>query len=953
MKTTHLYRVLTIVFLSLLSTQILAQTGKISGVVVDAENGETLIGVNVFIEGTTIGDQTDLDGRYDINNISPGTYTIIASYISYARQRITDVVVKAGETVKLNFSLQSDTKVLGEIVVTAEAVLDNEAGLLSQRQKSVAFSDAISAESISRSGSGDAAGALTKVVGASVVGGKFVYVRGLGDRYSSTHLNGAELPSADPDNNAFQLDLIPSNVIENIVTLKSFTVNKPGNFSGGLVNVTTKDFPDRLLFNFSTSVGINTRTTFTDGLQGDRTSTDLLGYNDGDRDIPNAINNIDQIPEFADSFLAFLDEQVANSQTLDAASRAFNSQVAPNRFTIPFNTGLSVSVGNQFKLFSKELGYIVGFSHNRNTSAYNDGRNGFYQLVGQLDNQTVLNRLNDYSDTRTQENVDLGGLASLSLKLNENNKITGSWIRTQSGTLEGRALSGFREEPFQGGFDNYNSTVILYTERELSSFQLRGKHVFSSLNNFSVEWQGSSSRNVLGQPDARFFEYGIRTETDVFSVTRAVFQRPSRFFRTLEEDNQNAFVDLTLPIDISTGVLKLQAGGYYLDGSRDFDERRFAYEQDQADLNDFGNDFEGFFSAVGINQTLSNATFIRYDNYIQERTNPRNSYDGSREITAGYFSAEVPIGDLKIIAGARYETTLIEVASADTTADTGEIDVDDILPSVSAIYSLNDKMNIRASYSNTLARPNYREIAPFTAFDAFGGFINIGNQNLNRTLITNYDLRFEWFTNVGEIIAVSGFYKQLEDPIERVFLIDRARTRSWQNVDNAEVMGLEVEVRKNLGFLTPTFENVSMATNLTLVHSSVDVPEAELVNARISDPDFKDTRSLYGQSPFIVNFDLSYFNPKNDFTVDLNSNIFGKRLSDVTLGANPDVFERSYLSTNLVVNKNFRSNISAKLSVRNVFDPTIKTSSRLNGTEYIYSSFKQGRNISLSISYKL
>ena len=937
-----------------LSTSIFAQNGKITGVVVDAETGETLIGANVVIEGTLKGTQTDLDGKYTINNVEPGTYNIVVSYISFTKQTITGVEVEPGETVKLDVQLQPETELLEEVVVTATAVLNNEAGLLAQRQKSIAFSDAISSESITKTGSSDAAAALTKVVGASVVGGKFVFIRGLGDRYSSTHLNGAVLPSADPDRNAFQLDLIPSNVIENIVTLKSFTVDKPGDFSGGLVNVTTKDFPDDLLFNISSSVGFNTRVTFQDGLQGSKTSTDLLGYQNGDRDVPSGLNGINEIPEYGDSFLAFLPEQVTNSQVLDQASKAFNNEVVPTDFTIPFNTGFNVSLGNQFDLIGKNFGYIIGFSHNTNISSYRNGENGQYQLVGEIEDGTLLNTLNLYEDDRTQQNVDLGGLASLSFKLNDNNKFTTSWIRTQSGTLEGRRLNGFREEPSQGGFDNYNSTVILYTERLLSSVQFRGKHVIPMINNATIDWQYSGSRNELGQPDARFFEYGVRTEEDTYSITRAVFQRPSRFYRDLTEDNTNYFADLTIPVNISTGTLNIKTGAYYLEGSRDFNERRFAYEQDPSfSFNNFKEDFTGFFSAVGINEDRSNATFIAYDNYIQDRTNIRNSYIGNREISAAYLSTEVPLGDLKIIAGLRYETTDIEVISDDTTSQQGDIDVEDFLPSVSAIYSVNDNMNLRFSYTNTLARPNYREIAPFTAFDAFGGLVNIGNPDLTRTLITNYDLRWEWFTNVGEIIAVSGFYKQLENPIERVFLIDRVRTRSWQNVPEAEVYGLEFEIRKNLGFITPALEKFSAATNVTLVQSIVDVPEEELEFGLNSDPNFDDTRSLFGQSPFIFNFDLSYFDEKSDLTINLNSNVFGPRLSDVTLGANPDVFDRSYLRTDMIINKNFGSNFSARLSLRNLFDPEIKTSSELNGNEYIYTSFRQGRSISLSISYKL
>ena len=931
---------------------------------VDAESGETIIGASIFIEGTSKGAASDIDGNYTIRSVDPGTYVLVVSYISYSTQRITNVVLESGQFLNLDIALQPETELLGEITVTAEAVLNNEAGLLRQRQKSIAFSDAISAETISKTGSGDAAGALKKVVGASVVGGKYVYVRGLGDRYSTAHLNGAELPSADPDNNAFQLDLIPSNVIENIVTIKTFTPDKPGNFSGGLVDVSTKDFPKRMLFNFGTSIGYNSQYSFKDGLGSSRSNTDLLGFNTDIRNLPVYIEEINgDIPDQSTALFPSIEGDAERADTVNIASRSFNNEMVPTNIKVPLNTGLSISLGNQFQLFSKEFGYIFGFSHNRSFSSYSDetGRNGIYQLIGNLTSETELNPLNDFTDFRTEETVDLGGLASLSFKVNPNNKFSLTWLRTQSGTNEGRILTGRKEEQAEGGFDQYNSTVIGYTQRSLSSFQVSGKHVATSLSNFGVDWSATFSENTLDQPDSRFFEYGVRSADSVYSISTSLFVQPQRFFREMEDVNTNLVFDTSLPLKLNSGAnLIIRAGANYLQGERVFREERYAYGQDLAVLNDFKDDFEGFFSYSGIDEeaTAANGGFwIRYGNYIFNRSNPTNNYNGDREITAGYLMAEIPVGDLKIIGGSRYETTFLKVESTNTDLEDSlrisEIDRGDLLPSLSLIYSLNESMNIRVAYSNTLARPSYREVAPFSGFDALGGFVARGNTNLDRTLITNYDARWEWYTDIGELVAISGFYKELEQPIERVFDTQRVRTRTWQNVPNATVYGVEFEIRKNLGFVSTLLENISLATNLTLVQSSVDVPEDELVEALVSDPDFDDTRPLYGQSPYIFNLDLSYQSLENGVTVDLNTNIFGDRLSDVTLGANPDVFERSYTTTDLIISKSFKSSISAKLSLRNLFDPIIKESSRLNGQEYIYQAYKRGRSISLSISYKL
>lgn len=331
----HIFFV-TLVLASLIGQSAQAQntTGSISGTVVDSESGETLIGVNVVLEGTLKGTATDIDGKYTLKAVEPGTYTLVISYISFTTQRITGVEINAGESVQMDIILNPETEFLDEIVVTAEVVLDNEAGLLKQRQKSISFSDAISAESIARSGAGDAAGAMKKVVGASVIGGKYVYVRGLGDRYSSSHLNGVELPSADPDKKSFQFDIFPSSLLENIITIKTFTPDKPGNFSGGLVDVYTKDFPEKRTFSASFSGGYNTLASGQDGYLSTAGSTDYLAKDDGTRAVPQPILDYLSDPEFelpSSNSARFYTE---DAYLLDDFSSHFNNELADRKSVV-------------------------------------------------------------------------------------------------------------------------------------------------------------------------------------------------------------------------------------------------------------------------------------------------------------------------------------------------------------------------------------------------------------------------------------------------------------------------------------------------------------------------------------------------------------------------------------------------------------------------------------------
>lgn len=930
--------------------------GTITGTVVDAESGETLIGVNVVLQGTTIGTSTNLDGQYTIKNIEPGSYTLEVSYISFQKQTITGVEVNSGEVTKLDITLQPETEKLDDVIITAEAILDNEAGLLRQRQKAISFSDAISAESISSSGSGDAAGALKKVVGASVVDGKYVFIRGLGDRYTSTHLNGSELPSADPNRKSFQLDIFPSNLLENIVTLKTFTPDKPGNFSGGLVDIATKDFPEQFSFQASASTGFNTKSTFTDLVVGDASSTDYLGFDGGRRGVPQEVRDfIKSGQEFPTLRDTRNDPEAA--ETLDRLSNAFNNEFRPREQYGVMDQSYGISVGNQVPFLGNDLGYTASFSYSQGYSGYDDGVVSRYDLVGNFDDSEQLFRRLDVTDIKGQRNVDWGGMATLSYRLSDAHKVSARFLRTQSGTGEGRYLEGFQYDIPNALFQ---TRVVQYTERSLSSFQLSGKSYFENFLKTTVEWKAASATNIQDEPDLRYFT----TQVDTFpsgailhSSPTNNFQRPGRFYRNLEESNRSVGVDVTIPFNSFNGVAgNIKFGGNLVDVDRDFREQRFDFYTDTQNftLNDVEGNVDAFFDSLGILR-YSNSGRPEFGNYVQNASTPRSNYDATRTVSAAYLMAELPVTDwFRLIGGVRLEQADIEVVSQDTSLAVGSISNTDYLPSVNGIFSLTDNMNIRAAYTKTVARPTFRELAPYITFDFVGGLLFQGNENLKRTLITNYDIRWELFTGPGEILAVSGFYKELENPLERVIRTDIGNDAlSIQNVEEGRVYGLELEVRKNLGFLTENLRHFSLATNYTLVRSYVDIPELELLVIRNAKPDAEDTRELQGQSPFLFNFDLGYSNPDIEFNSSVSYNYFGDRLGIISEGATPDIYERGYGSLNFTANKTIADHFELSFKVSNILDPYIIQSQSFNGDEYFYQRYKRGRTFSLGIKYKI
>ena len=944
-------------FALFLPFQLKAQsTGTLSGTIVDAESGETIIGANVVIEGTSTGASTDIDGKYTIRDIEEGTYTFVFSYISYQKQTVTGVEITAGEVTTLDIALKPQTEELDDVVVTADAILDNEAGLLRQRQKSIAFSDAISAESISRAGSGDAADALKKVVGASVVSGKYVYIRGLGDRYTSTHLNGSELPSADPNRKSFQLDMFPSNLLENIVTLKTFTPDKPGNFSGGLVDISTKDFPERLSFQLSASTGFNTQSTFEDLAIGDPSNTDYLGFDGGRRGIPDAVKDYlnagNEIPSLRDTR-----NNPQATEILDRLSKSFNNEFRPRQQTSTVNQSYGISMGDQFVLFGNDLGYTASLTYGQSYSGYDDGEFARYDLVGNYDDSEQLARRLDVFDVSGERNVDWGGMANLSYKFGANNRVSARYLRTQSGTAEGRYLEGFQEDIPDALFQ---TRTIKYVERSLQSFQLSGKSYLQNFLKANIEWKASTALNTQDEPDLRYFTSQVDTFPSgaiLYSSPTNNFPRPGRFYRELEESNRTAGLDITIPFtSFNNNSANLKFGGNIVDVDRDFNEQRFDFYTDNQNfsLNDVEGNVDAFFDSLGV-LGYSSSGRPQFGNYVQNASTPRSNYDATNSTQAAYLMTELPVTDwLKLIGGVRMEKTEIEVVSQDTSMAEGNLSNTDYLPSVNAIISLTDNMNIRSAYTKTVARPTFRELAPYITFDFVGGLLFQGNADLKRTLITNYDIRWEFFTNPGEILAISGFYKTLENPLERVIRTDIGNDAfSIQNVDQGRVFGLEFEVRKNLGFISHGLRNFQMSTNLTLVRSEVDIPELELVVARDARPDAPSTRDLQGQSPYIFNFDIDYANPDIGFTSSVSFNRFGDRLAIVAEGATPDIYERGYNTLNFTASKQLLDNFELSLKASNLLDPVKKQSQQFKGDEYLYSAYRTGRTFSLGIKYRL
>jgi len=945
--------------------------GKISGQIINKENSQALLGASIAVQGTALGAIADLDGNFRINKIPVGTYSLMATSVGFAPVIISEIAVTEGAVTTVNFIMEPKVMEMEGVKVEATASKNTQAILLHQRRNASAVTDGISSQEISRAGSSDAAEAMTKVTGASVVDGKFVFVRGLGDRYSNTQLNGSSLASPDPDKQAVALDMFPSGLLDNIIIEKSFTPDKPGDFTGGSVNLNTKDYPESKSLVFSTSTGTNSVTRAGEELLvQDRSSKDWLGFDSGRRDIPQIVldHPDDMLGQKGTSF-EISETGLADSAYLvdyyENASKAFNAEMTGKNREIPLNQSHSLSYGNQHSIFGNPLGMIASLSYSRKYGSYD----GFFGSFERTANTSLLQTKYAYDNISGKEEILWGGLINLKYGFHPSHKIGWNLVYTRNGESEARNMQGEWPEFIEEGAYARNY-VLSYTERKVTANQFSGSHALFD-NKVRADWQIAIDRTSQENPDVRYFTDQVSYSEEVDSITgrpidttyqivTSRFSKPKRLWRDIEVDKNEYLANISIPLSSRS---KFKHGFAIQNTHRDVWERRFEYV-DNAHYTSFDGDIQGYIEDIGLDTVTTRDVGgvtryrYRYSNILKEYSEPRNSYTGDKEVFATYGMLDVPlIWNLSFVGGVRYEETEMHTFGSNGILLGKGISEQDLLPSVNFIYRVGDRMNVRASYSRTLARPSLLEISASHIETFNDGDIYSGNPDLQMSKARNYDLRWEWFVNPGEIIAVSLFYKKIYDPIEEVILHPVHFEIQPQNAADAELRGFELEYRRRLGFINNTLRNFRLGGNYTYVKSEIKLTDAELVPVRTFDPDFPDTRPLWGQSPFMVNLDFGFDSYATGTSLSLFYNVIGRRLKYNSQGATPDVYEESRSILDFTLSQKILLGSTFKFAVKNILNEDEKlVYDDLNGAieqEYIHDQHKLGVTYTFGVSYQV
>lgn len=960
-----------IVFLSIYSLVATAQNGKVRGTIFDNSTGETLVGVTIAVKGTTNGTSTDLDGEFTLN-LPEGKYDLQISFISYQTTTIESVEVKANNVTSIgNVKLLESTLELQEVVVTAKAVRTSETALQTLKMRSAEMLDGISASKIQLIGDGTAVEAAKRVTGVTVEGGKYVYVRGLGDRYSKTTLNGLDIPGLDPDRNSLQMDIFPSNLIDNILVSKNFTADMPADFTGGMLNIETKDFPEDKIISVSFSTSMNPQVHFNPNFLGyEGSPTDFLGFDNGTRALPERA----KLPNIPTPISG------ASEQEIVSFISSFNPELGTSKQTSLLDFSSSFLIGNQINLDKEgnslgknpKLGYIFSLSYKSDYKYFSDVINSEYQRY--TDPNVYDLRYAFIQDGEIGErNVLIGALGGLAYKTNFS-KVRLMLMHLQNG--ESRAgqfsLTDNGEAIGQSGYEGASDNLE-YNQRSLTNLLLNGTHLFNN-KGWEIDWRISPTLSTSYDPDIRKTAFTYRTLDTLFIAGAA--GNPSRIWRSLNEVNATARFDLTKKYKLFSNDAKLKFGVSHTYKYRDYEILFF-------DIQFFGTqnwtniDPNSVLDPINLFPNRPNAIYYQSGN---SNPNP-NAYSSNVNNTGFYVSNEFSVHPkLKAIVGLRIENFVQKHTGRDQRYASGDLingrNLDnetvlesfDFFPSLISIYSLTENQNLRASFTKTIARPSFKELSFAQILDPISDRIFNGSLftyptwdgNLVETKIDNFDLRWELFQERGQMFSVSGFYKKFKDPIELVRIPEQQTNTEYQprNVGNGTVIGVEIEFRKDLGFISSSLSKFNISSNVTIVESKINMTSTEF-NARKTferqGENIEKKREMAGQSPYVINAGISYSNFDSGWDAGVFYNVKGSTLSIVGAGLYPDIYVEPFHSLNLSVNKKLGKdkNTVVDFKVANILNQKIVSNFiSYKSDPAIYNSMNPGTTYSIGLSYK-
>lgn len=947
----------------------------IKGVVIDQKSKETLIGAvitavpgngskNATQEKDGIKAVTDIDGNFSLLNLKDGTYTLYIKYVGYKTQKIDGVQLKGGKRIDgkaivsskdtsskndasekalLTIALQPDEQQLNEVTVTAVERRNTDAAMIQVAKNSPVIVSNVSAQEISRTQDTNAGEVIRRVPGVSLIDDKFVMVRGLSQRYNNVWVNGGAVPSSEADSRAFSFDIIPSSQIDNLTIVKSPTAEYPADYSGGFIIVNTKEIPAENSFNIAVGGNWNTSSAFQNFSYSKGSGTDFLGFDNGLRNLNGGIH-------------AALNPQLdANGKPVgDYATSLLgnglnNDWLVKNRKPLG-DLKLAASLNRRWMLGGRTLGMLAALNYTNEYRTYENMENNLYGIYDAANDKP--NYLRHSVDDQYNNNVRLGAMLNFTfLSKDGNHKYQLKNIFNQLATSRYTWRDGVSAQS-----NLERSAEYYYRSRTTYNGQLTGKHTFTS---DALDWSIGYAYANRHLPDRRRYLIDDALETGVYALSTG--NDISREWTQLDEHILSLGVNDKHHFKFGNFEPDLQVGAYGEYRSREYQTRNFIYN-----WNVSANNMPSGFRHSDIPTLLSSEANMGYDKlYLLEEKQMRNNYRGHNTLGAGYLAMSLPFGKLGIHAGVRFEHNDMELISNSRDYEKSESSrhykTDDVFPSLNTTYKISDQHQVRLSYGRSINRPEFREVSSSVYYD-FDLASNVqGNTELKNCYVDNLDLRYEWYPSRGELISLAVFYKHFDSPIEWTYTVAGGTDLiySYKNAKSANNYGVELDIRKNLGFIG--LKDFSWSFNGALIKSKVQFEKGAK----------EEDRPMQGQSPYLINTGIFYKNAPLKMDIALLYNRIGKRIigvgrSEGSTGDDsnsrvPHSYEMPRNTIDFSLAKKFGEHLELKLNVRDLLaekiyykqfaDVTYSDGSKKE-VEEIARCYKPGRNIGLQAIYK-
>jgi len=925
------------IFLAICTSVVLiAQTG-IEGRIVDKKMQEPLTGATVIVETSKKGTTADIDGNYKLKDLASGKYTLLVSYVSYNSQRIPNVVVEAGKITTLNIEMDDAALQLKSVEVVSRRRTDTELSMIKSVRSAVQVVSGVSSQQIGKTLDRDASEVVKRIPGITILDNRFIVVRGLNQRYNNVWLNNAATPSSETDVKAFSFDVIPSNMIDNLMIYKTGSPELPGEATGGFIKISTKNIPDENFVNVEYGIGYNEQTTFKDTYHLNSSPLDVLGLGAGARSLPS---------DFPANLVQSYTSSISNADRDAYALKLSNNWIANKHTALP-NQKLSIAFGRKWLLGNgAKLGTITSLNYNNSSSTRHNMQNYMYESFNATTETAIASTY--HADVYSTESR-VGLMHNWAYETKKGTRIEFKNILNQIGVDKTANTSGLNNN--RGGNFKYFSNQ--YSSRTTYSGQISGLHKLNEQTATKLDWNAGFAYANRIEPNRQ--NWSMKEVSDgVYQFvlpTASSINELGRLYLTNHEYVSTAAVNYEQKVMLGSLASTLKSGGYFEYKTRNYSERSICYKATN----------NGPYSDSEINalsfETLFTEPYLGQDKVItlEEKTDVANSYKANNMLGAGYLALNLPVGKFNFYGGVRGEYNHLKL---DGYYDVNRpVPVDNpafsLLPSLNASYNLTEKSLVRVAYAQTINRPEFREVSPLSYYDFTEKYSVRGNPDLKDCSIQNVDLRFEHYPTPNETFSIAAFYKHFSNPIEMVNA-GTGSSFSFENALGATNYGLELEVKKSLETLIG-LKNFSLTMNGSYIYSEVQF--ANVLTER--------SRPLQGQSPFVVNTSLFYQNDKLGLSSALMYNVMGKRIvvaAQLNGGGvvNPDIYEMPRHVIDFTLNKKLGKKLELKFGIKDLLAQNFVTQQTYDyvkdgvskSATVTNKSYNLGRTWSVGASYK-